>query len=511
MKKLALLFKKINLNRNNFVILLLSFYLFVLASGFVGNFKLLFVFSFAISIAIFYLLENLFFSFFLTSLTSMAIFIPNKYYTIEVIKGSEIFLPEFRSGYFLGYGLNISNVLLLFSSMFLAYFLYLHRSTVSSIIKKNMSLFILCSSGWLVFFLVSLFSSMYISFSPELSTIWLIQYMQFLLIAIGVIVSYFLGREKFQLILKVVALSMLFQFFIGVTQFILQSHIGLVIEQSRGGAFYTGLDENNAIFRIDGTFMYSNQLALVSIILFSILAPALILYNNSFIFASGLATIVIILFTQSRIIWLALCLLLIMTIKIYSRPIATLMARAYSSFNLGKVILILLISSIFLFTTLPRIQKSVNFFADGSGGKLRYKMIIEGLEALTASPWIGYGVGTNEYVLHKLFPEGIMSIFPAAIHFGFLQMLLEFGCLGLLGLLFPFLVILRTILTTKRTKKYLNRELTEYRYIYLSGTMSAVLYYSIQPHVGIVEFPYIGLIVGFGLLYSILIRGDHHA
>lgn len=511
MEKLVLLFKKIHLNRNNLVILLLSLYLFVIASGSVGNFRLLFVFSFATSIAIFYLLKNLFFSFFLTSITSLAIFVPNKYYTVEVIKGSEIFLPEFRSGYFLGYGLNISNVLLIFSSIFLTYYLYLHKSSVFLIIKKNVSLFILCSSGWLVFLLVSLFSSIYISFSPELSTVWLIQYMQFVIVAIGVLVSYFLGKDKFQLIIKVVALSMLFQFFIGVTQFVLQSHIGLVIEQSRGGAFYTGLDENNAIFRIDGTFMYSNQLALVSIILFSILAPTLILKNNTFVFASGLAAIVVILFTQSRVIWLALCLLLIMTIKIYSRPIATLLARTYSSINLGKVILILLISSIFLFTTLPRIQKSVNFFADGSGGKLRYKMIIEGFEALTASPWIGYGVGTNEYVLHKLFPEGIMSIFPAAIHFGFLQMLLEFGCLGLLGLLFPFVVILRTIMTTKCTKKYLNRELTEYKYIFLSGTMSAVLYYSIQPHVGIVEFSYLGLIVGFGLLYSILIKEDHHA
>ena len=39
-------------------------------------------------------------------------------------------------------------------------------------------------------------------------------------------------------------------------------------------------------------------------------------------------------------------------------------------------------------------------------------MFSEAVEAIALNPYVGYGVGTNEYVLMSLFPSGIISFFP---------------------------------------------------------------------------------------------------
>jgi len=45
-----------------------------------------------------------------------------------------------------------------------------------------------------------------------------------------------------------------------------------------------------------------------------------------------------------------------------------------------------------------------------------------------------------------------------------------------------------------------SKKLKDFSFTYLSGVFVFVLYYLFQPHVGIVEFPYLGLILGYGLI-----------
>ena len=142
---------------------------------------------------------------------------------------------------------------------------------------------------------------------------------------------------------------------------------------------------------------------------------------------------------------------------------------------------------------------SFNLFYEGAGVPIRVKMLQEAGQAFVLSPWIGYGVGTNEYVLFSLFPDGVMSVFPSAVHMGFVQILLEVGVLGLLLFLTPFIFILRSLLLTK-IALLVNSSRIDLRFSFVAGVLVILLYYLFQPHVGIVEFPYLGVILGLGII-----------
>lgn len=494
------------MKENNFVALVMCVYLATLTTGVIANFKLLFVFSMLMVMLLFYRLKDFFISFFLISLTALLIFAPNKYYTVEVIRGFEIFLPKFRDGYYLGYGVTISNILLIFSTAFLLLKCYKSRFFLLNCIKGSKFLLLAIVMSWFIFFLAGLYSSIFISFSSELSVAWFMQYMQLCVIALSVACIHLLYKNKIKLIFTAIMVSLFFEIFLGVTQFVFQSHLNLVIEQSRGGAFYTGLDENNALFRIDGTFMYSNQLGLIALVFFCILLPTILNKRKKIYLGAGFGNIVLILFTQSRVVWLASGIVFLFAVFRYKNELIKTWKKFLRGLNTQKIISMLLFFSTCMFIIIPRSLNSINYFYEGAGGSIRYKMLKEGMEAFIVNPWFGYGAGTNEYVLHKLFPAGVMSVFPAAIHLGYLQLALEVGVIGFVAFIIPFSLLAKKIIPSKNNTHLDEKMKADYMFIYITGILSFGIYYIFQPHVGIVEFPYLGLITGFGLVYNLVAR-----
>jgi O-antigen ligase len=126
------------------------------------------------------------------------------------------------------------------------------------------------------------------------------------------------------------------------------------------------------------------------------------------------------------------------------------------------------------------------------------------VQAIAANPLVGYGVGTNEYVLHRLFPNGVMTVFPAVVHLGYLQLWLEVGLLGLAVFLTPMIFLLRYCLMPRG-----HAELPQYfRIGLINGVVVALVFWLLLPHIGIIEFPFLGIPLGLGSFWYYLARSD---
>jgi len=432
--------------------------------------------------------KNLFVSTFLVSTISFAFFNPNKYYTILVIRGVELSLG-FGKDYILGYGLNLSNIFL---------FLNLVTFCREVIINKNFSLRIkelivtlLAACG---FFLIALGGSLNSSPFFEASFVWLIQYMQLFLVAFLLFFLYLNYKNKFELIYPVLLYTILFQSLISVLQFIRQSSLGLPVEFARIASYFApGPEEINTLFRVNGTFLFHNQLALITLVLFVILIPKVLEQRKKVYILGIFLSLVTIVLTQSRSIWIAATSVIFFLARNYTYELKRLAKLLGFRFLIYSGVFAIVLS----FIIVPRILLSFNSPFEGAGIPGRIQMISEAWEALKLSPWMGYGVGTNEYILHSQFPGGIISSFQASVHMAFLQMALEVGIPGTVFLLLPFILIARNLMSGFRT---FSKKLKDFSFTYLSGVFVFVLYYLFQPHVGIVEFPYLGLILGYGLI-----------
>lgn len=128
-------------------------------------------------------------------------------------------------------------------------------------------------------------------------------------------------------------------------------------------------------------------------------------------------------------------------------------------------------------------------------------MLKEASVAFSVNPWIGYGVGTNEPVVFKLFPNGYIYYFPAPIHNAYAQILLESGIVGLISFILPFIFILRQLINKQLFADKRQRESNkDFFFITLAGSLSFALYYLFQPHEGFREFYYLGIILGYGMI-----------
>lgn len=436
-------------------------------------------------------LNNIFTGFFLTAIFTLPFFNPNKYYTLEVIR-TQNFIRGIKIEYLLGYGINLANIMFLIAGI----------GALRNVVLHN-TIFLLGKFRFILpvflvvigFYLLNLITSVYISPFPIASIVWLVQYMQLYVIALFTLYVFICDRKHFTTIYSVLIALISLQVILSLWQFMKQSSVGLPIEYVRGTFFAMGLDENNALYRVSGTLLFSNQLAFVLALLLTIILPFGFKTKNVFILLIGVLSIITVVLTQSRSIWLALCLLSFFSYAVYIKD-ATWLFRLIDRKRLFVYGLILFIGLSIII--IPRIILSANAGYEGAGIPVRIKMIAEGLEALSQSPWFGYGIGTNEYVLFKLFPNGVMSTFPAAVHQAFVQILLEVGIIGVLLFVLPFIYILRLILV--QILPPVHKTATSYSLTFLAGMCVCFIYYLFQPHVGIVEFPFIGIILGFGLI-----------
>lgn len=466
----------------------------VILSDILTSFKLMVAFGLLLALILQIRVKTIWLSFFLVAVFTLPFFNPNKYYTIEVIRGAEIALTEFKEGYYLGYGLHVSNVMLGFALGFLIKSVLFDKSEkILAVLQKKYVLFPLLSL--VVFALVGLLSSLRFSFAPAASVTWLIQYCQIIVYAFFILLIGVTEKKKISLFFSCLAVMVAFQAFLSIHQFLIQSHTGHVIEFGQGSAFYTGGDENNSLFRVAGTFLFHNQFALLQLVLTVLYLP---IFLRSLTTSKGILVIlglVTAFLAQSRVTWIALVLLYLLIIVTYKAQVQKYVKNINSTF----IVYVCIFAVLFAFVAVPRVLLSFNTFTPGSSGTVRLKMLEEATEAVTLSPLVGFGVGTNEYVLHGLFPQGVMSVFPAAVHLGYLQMVLEVGLTGVFFFFMPFFFLIRTVINN-RCLVSTKHELVDHSFRYLAGCLIFFIYYLFQPHVGIVEFPFLGIVLGFGLL-----------
>jgi O-antigen ligase len=225
-----------------------------------------------------------------------------------------------------------------------------------------------------------------------------------------------------------------------------------------------------------------------------ILIPITITKKEPLLFFSQFMGVLTIFLTQSRSSWTALFIIAIFTLIFYKRKFTNLI----KFIGIRRVIIytILLIMST-SFVIIPRTLRSLNVLKQGGSYPLRVEMIKEAKQAITLNPWVGYGIGTNEITLFRLFPRGYNFSFPAPVHDAYFQIALESGIFGLFFLLFPFIYLFRKIVINMLSQKNISKDLS---FIAISGICSFLIFYIFLPHEGIREFAYLGIILGYAMI-----------
>jgi O-antigen ligase len=469
-----------------------TFILFMIMTGiqslpFFQGIRMFFLLYFAVAVTLSLYLRSAFQGFFLTFLVSLQIFTPNKNYEVEVIPGKEILEPAFNYGYYTGYYFTLGTFLSLFALIFLI------KEAVGVILQQKLRhLLFLLILPWTIFIFFGTYSSSLFSPYPLLSYIWLYQYSLLLLVAI----SYLIGVSKYktfnQLFFATLGVIIATQSVVSILQFIVQKSFGFSYEVYSSGTFATGLDENNAVYRVMGTFTHPNQLAIILTLLVAVTLPYALRYRQLYLTGISTLGLVVILLTQSRSVIFGLLLVILLNSWMYRDYLRSLVKVIGTKRLAFYALVVILLAS---FSIIPRLLLIFNSGYEGAGLSLRIKMFREAYEALLLNPWFGYGIDTNEYVLHRLFPYGYTSLFPAAVHMAYLQLALEVGVLGLIAFLFPFIFFLRwTSINT-----LLKHSPLTYRSIgFIGGVTVILLFWSLLPHIGIIEFPFYGLILGVG-------------
>jgi len=438
--------------------------------------------------------KSLFLGFFLMAIYSLQFYSPHKYYSVTAIEGYEIENTLFNEGRVISYGVNLSNIFLIFSAGFMISEVIKSHKNIVSYLWRPLLKHILFAT---LFLIIGIGGALLYSPYFALSAVWTLQNSQIFLVAILIFYFYIIHKDKFKLFFSVVTFSLFLQFALSAIQFLVQSSLGLSIEAGAGRQIYYALDEVRSLFRVQGTFAVHNELAFV-IIIYSVIIIPQALEKKKILYFSGLAAgFASLIMTQSRANWLAYAILIFMTALFFSKEIKVLFKKSF--FKRG-ILYIGLILSVLSYIIIPRFILSFNAPLENAGLSLRTKMITEGLEAFFLNPFLGYGSGTNEVTLLSLFPDGIMKLFPYPVHQGHLHFLLEYGIVGAVFFVLPFYLVARRIINLVARKSTYFGSHKNFIFCYFIGIVLVNLYYSFQNHFGILEFPFVGLILGMGLI-----------
>jgi O-antigen ligase len=424
---------------------------------------------------------------------------PGKYYSFTVIEAGQLNAEPYNtSGVIDGYGLTASDIFALLI------FIYGFRTWIISCasgiklqfvqyISNPLSKFVLFC--WTMYFVLSFYSSAYISFYPIFSLVNLFQYCK---IFIFYIVISYLFAQKGQLHLVnfawlISGVSVL-NVGIAITQFIHDVEKSLLAEQYV--RLYSSTEQALRISAPSGFYLHSNEFAL-----FCLLWSFLLMYiyrktKQKLLIIIIAINLLGVLISQSRTAWL-LCLLTFGALLLHQKKrIVDYIKKHHRALLYGFVYFVLIIAF-----TYPRLA-TLQYTFEGGSASVRLEMLTEGLSALQQNPWFGYGVHTGVHLLYELFPWGYIQNFPFEIHNAYIQVSLESGLMGALFFFLPFFVILR--------KLFLGVVAFQgpIRYFLMLGSFllgTILVYYIFQPHGGRLEVPLLGIMVSFSgnlLLYE---------
>ncbi len=487
-------YKTLTCNEDSFIIALFSIAGGIILFGLNGH---IVTFTILLTIIGFILLlktKDLTISSFLVMLYSLQFYTPFKSYKVEVLRSIDIkTIPNFP-GKFFDYGLHLSNIFIFLACVAVLRDIFLHHRRISLSVIRFLSPFLI---SYLLFFIFSLIVSLNYSPYLALSVVWLVQYMQIIVVASLFFFVYIFHKSKFNLIYPVLLAFVLFQSVLGLRQFNRQSFLGLSIEGYNTLPFEdVAIDTNNALFRIPGTFLFHSEFAFIILMTSVVFLPKALRHKQSIYLLGILGAIITIILTQTRSIWIATFLISSYTLIKYKNSIRQLITKfGILRLKIYSSILLIILS----FIIIPRIEYSFNYIYVGGGGPFRSELLYEGFQSFLQNPFLGYGIGPNVNVLFKFFPNGITSTSPSNIHFAPLQLAIETGIIGVIFFLFPFFYILRKSFSKKIQQKNFFHQDTIF--IFFMGCIASIFFYLFTPHHGTIEFAYLGIILGFGIIH----------
>lgn len=384
------------------------------------------------------------------------------------------------------YGIHLSSIFITFALLLnaLSYFQRKKR------LPFFLYLFIFCS---VISIGLILYGSYQYSPFESLSLNWGLQYGLLYALALLLFFSLAIKPDSIVLIRSSLLASLIFQLLLSILQFINQKPLGIAFENSMGFLFYQGIEESSAFYRVDGTFAYSNQLAIVILVylvgLFDIVNRKSIKWQLPLWFLSG----IVIILTQSRT---SIVLFALFSFVIVKRNRKQIEYYVNHFIHRRHIRLGLLILSLLLPIMLPRLLYSAHILHEDSGLHLRSQMISEAGLLLLQQPLLGLGPGTNEYLMIHFVDKSVIREFVASVHNGFVSLALEIGVFGTILFFMPFFMI--SMVRFKKRRPHSSNSKT-FLFVYSMGLFFWFIYYLVHPHVGVVEFPYVGILIGYGL------------
>ncbi len=412
-----------------------------------------------------------------------------KWYTVEAIPGRLMENEVYRFGYLTGWGITPYHVILLFLLIGMIRFEAFEEfnKTIKKIFHHKL---LSCSViGYIILALISSIKS------PFFSTSMILAVQQAIIIVMIFSTLHIINtsQQYKRRISTLLAGMITFQSVISIMQFVKQSTIRLGVESYQSAGIGQSPDSPQ-FFRPLGTYTNANQLGIL-ILTQTTLYLALTWkeknnFRNFLYFVPILLSCLTILLSNSRTVWSAALIGIIVIVNKYKRTLIAKLKRVewrsyVAYFSVLSVSVILLIS--------PRLALTINTFYKGAGIETRLELIKEGLYASQFNLWIGTGVGTNEATIIKYFPRGIISIFPTAVHNAYIQILVDSG---IFAMILFFMIFLSGF--SLKVKKVNNFE----GLLVKINLLAIMIYYVFQPHIALLEFPLLGIILGMLIGYS---------
>jgi hypothetical protein len=469
--------------RSSLSIFILVFFYNIFLFTYPDNFKLDVVVS-CIFVGLFYLFtKNLFLSLFIPFTVSSFFLSAAKMYVFQYASPLEYTSELTPNGIFESVSITIGDI---FGIMLILYFIrerwiYPYSNHLTKLLNTPLVLQIFCC--WLMYFAISLFSSMQRSMYPTFSIDMLWQYGKIFIFLIGIVYLYTKLRKS-NLYFVVLLAFLFFQNSVGIIQLTRSiSSYGASVENQT-----IDVEENTDFSRIQGISMHANAHALAIALLAVLTFPYVLKHKKYPWWIITFTALLNVLIAQSRTIWVAAGVIVYFLYVIRVISIPNILKRI--SLKQAFYILFCLIISYILIIE-PRIQVSKTFFTNEGGGTLRLQMISEGWQLLQQAPWGGFGIGMGVRALLGNFPNGYIHTFPFSVHLTFLQMALESGIPATIMFFVPFAIL---IWAWVRKGRLLHPDGLSI----LCCIIIMLIDFSIQPVYGRRDFMYLAIVIGIG-------------
>lgn len=462
-------------------------------NAFPDNFKLFVLMSFLLFGLFSFVTKSIFFSLASLLFLTQHFLSPGKYYSFTLIEAGILRSEPYKSsGIVDGYGLLTSDIFALF---ILIYFVRLIILRDPHVMYQRVRVFFNDSfnrflfSCWMIYVIVTLYSSLFLSFQPAFSVVNLLQFSK--IVIFYIVFSLLFSKTMPALSARVGELLSGFSLgnaVLGIGHFL--SDIQLSFLGGKPTEFYSSVEYESRLSSPKGYYLHSNEFALFSLVWALILTRIYQTSKSKIVLLAIALNVICVLISQSRTIWFIASCLLFIHVRSNLKKIQILLKNGRT--KLYAILAVVILSTL----TIPRIV-SIRYSGQEGSLSIRSDMIKEGMEIFRMNPWTGFGAHTGVHVMLEYIPWGYIQDFPFEIHNAYLQMALESGIIGIVSFFLPFLVLVRSnmlgLVYQHAVKKawFFNPFLIE----------ALLVYYIVQPHAGRLEIPLLGVLLAFVKIY----------